>query len=345
MKKLHCSKCGGLNVIRRGVRRGKIKYFCKGCVSWFQINRGERKQGRRMLALHLSGLSYRSLGTEFGVNASTAYRRSLKEFQKLPHCADITRRFCDRFCGVLLVDGKFVHVKGYERKIPVLYGIDYLTHDIPTYILSVAENYQTCRSFFLSLRLLNYPLKAIVSDDNQNIYRSCVSVYRKAVTQLCYNHYKQSIRNLLGVRSDSVHVPFMKEIEFLFKKKRSREEFLTLAAKTSYRHRQNPTYAAILLDIQKRLPQLLAYTAGQQIPVTNNLIESYNSHFESRLKSIKGFDSFKQADCWLNAYFIKRRLKNFTDCTRKFHYLNHTCSLQQTIKTGLQLSDVYSFLK
>jgi hypothetical protein len=263
----------------------------------------------------------------------------------LPHCADITREYCDRFCGLLLVDGKYIAIKGYDRKIPVLYGIDYLTHDIPTYILSVAENYQTCRSFFSSLRLLNYPLQGIVSDDNINIYQAGTAIYPKVVTQLCQNHYKQSLRLGLGIGSNPNYRPFMKEIEFLFQKKRSLPEFTRLAGKLYVRYSHDQVCVGVMAEIQRRLPQLLAYTSLPGLPTTNNLIESYNSHLEGRLKTIKGFDSFEHANAWLNAYFIRRRLRKFTDCGGKFYHLNGKRSLELTLKTNLKIESLLSLIR
>jgi len=97
----------------------------------------------------------------------------MEELEKLPHCADVTRKYCNRFCGILLVDGKYLKVKGYDKKIPVIYGIDYLTHDIPTYTLAPSENYLVCLKLFKSFRLVNYTLQSLVSDDNSNIYEAC----------------------------------------------------------------------------------------------------------------------------------------------------------------------------
>lgn len=246
--------------------------------------------------------------------------------------------YCARFCGILVVDGKYIRVKGYERKIPVLYGIDYLTHDIPTYILSHGENYQTCHSFFTSLRLLKYPLQAIISDDNVNIYQAALSVYPKVVSQICHNHYKETIRQNLCVRTDDTYLPFMREIEILFAKRRSREEFAHVAGKIFHRYKHDTRCIAVLVDIQKRLPQLTAYMHQKHIPRTTNLIESYNSHLEGRLKTIKGFESFTHTDTWLNAYFLKRRLQKFTDCTKQFKNLNGTCSLEHTLRFSKTVS-------
>jgi len=241
-------------------------------------------------------MSFRSLGEEYGIGSATAYRRCLDALKNLPHCADITRGYCTNYCGILVVDGKYIKVKGYERKIPVVYGIDYLTHDIPTYIFSPAENYHTLHAFFSSLRLLNYPLQAVVSDDNQNIYQAAQHVYPKSISQICHNHYKETIRASLSVRTDPTYVPFMKRIEELFVKRRSEGEFQTIAGRILHQYKDDPRCVSVLIDIQKRLPQLTAYMSQRNIPRTTNLIESYNSNIEGRLKTIKGFESFTHTD-------------------------------------------------
>ncbi|MBD3279439.1 MAG: hypothetical protein GF390_01875 [Candidatus Pacebacteria bacterium] len=73
------------------------------------------------------------------------------------------------------------------------------------------------------------------------------------------------------------------------------------------------------------------------MPTTTNLIECFNSHLQGRLKTIKGFESFKHADLWLNAYFLRRRTKKFTDCRGKFRNLNGKTSLFKAKKPGIDL--------
>lgn len=345
-KTFHCPHCKSKEVNRKGVRRGNIKFVCKACNKWFQIRRGRKSlSGKDVLNLHLVGTSYRNIGRIASRTGSSIYRLSSSTISSLPHCADITRKYCSHFCGVLLVDGKYVKVKGYERKIPVFYGIDYLTHDIPTYIFSPAENYQTCLSFFSSLRLLKYPLQAIVCDDNINIQQACRQIYPNAVIQLCQNHYKQSIRVNLGIHTNTCHYPFMRSIEELFERKRSRGEFLHNAGNMFQKYGYVPEYKSILLDINRRMDVLCSYMNHPHVPRTNNLIESYNSHLESRLKTLKGFKSFSHADDWLNAYFIHRRSKTFTDCEGKFKRLNGFCSLQKTMKNPSKLSDILRLIR
>lgn len=244
-----------------------------------------------------------------------------------------------------MVDGKYISVKGYRRKIPVIYGVDYLTHDIPNYALSVSENYQVLRKFFASLRLANYPLQAVISDDNVNVPMACRYVYPNSIYQLCQNHYKQNLRQTLGLYQNSSYYEFMKQVETLFIRKLSIDDFRKKASNIYNKNKSDNLKVQIMLDIAKRSNELLAYTKLKHVPRTNNLIESFNSHLEGRLKTIKGFQSFKHADHWLNRYFIQRRLKPFTDCSGKFRKLNGKSSLQQTLKEDIKIEDILSLIR
>lgn len=180
---------------------------------------------------HLSGYSFRSIAEDLKISVGKSYETYFKVLQNLPVCVDITRLYCSKFCGILLVDGKYIKVKGYERKIPVIYGVDYLTHDIVHFVLGPSENYSLLLKFFTSLRLANYPLKAVVSDDNQNIPQACLRIYPNAITQLCQNHYKHNLRISLNLANDPIYTPFMKNVETLFCRKMGREEFKLRASK------------------------------------------------------------------------------------------------------------------
>ena len=267
----------------------------------------------------------------------SAYNYCLRALENLPHCADVTRKYCQRYSGIFLVDGKFIKVKKYDRKIPVIYGIDYQTHDIPTYILSKAENYQTCSKFFNSLKLLDFPILALICDDNINIYQTFQRYYPMATVQLCLNHYKESLRKRLSVRTDPTYIKFMREIELLLSQKRSLEDFNQRARVIVLKHQGNQTCVNIMLDIERRKPLLLGYLNQKRTPLTTNLIECFNSHLQGRLKTIKGFESFKHAKLWLNGYFLRRRTKKFTDCSGKFRRLNGKTSLSQAKKPGIDL--------
>lgn len=268
---------------------------------------------------------------------ATAYRRVQETLTTLPLCIDVTRTYCTRFSGILLVDGKYVSVKGYDRKIPVLYGVDYMTHDIPHMVFSVGENYPTCQSFFHSLSLANYPLQAVVCDDNQNIYQTARWAYPKTAIQLCHVHYLRSVRTLLDPEHTMMDARFFGDLCTLFVVKRSIQDFQGRAHTLYIQYGTIPSYRDILLDLEKRQALLLGYHAHRNTPTTTNLIESLNSHLQGRLDTIKGFESFHHAQTWLNGYFLKRRITPFTDCSRKFRYLNGKTSLSQTQKSGMDI--------
>ena len=344
-KKYSCPGCLSKSVIKRGVRRGKLKFYCKDCSSWFQINRKAEIRNASIISDHFAGLSFRSLGRKNGVNASTVWRRYASEVKKQIQVIDITRNYCSKFCGILLVDGKYISIKGYERKIPVIYGIDYLTHDIVHFVLGTSENYRLLLKFFTSLRLANYPLQALVSDDNQNLPQACLKVYPNAITQLCQNHYKQNLRVSLGLFKDTTYLMFMKNVETLFCRKMGAEEFKIRASKIYDAYHHDDLARSAMLDIAKRSGELTAYTKLTNVPRTTNLIESLNSHLEGRLKTIKGFESFKSANIWLNQYFIQRRLRPFTDCTKQFRSLNGKSSLEITLKDSYKIENLLKLIK
>lgn len=294
-----------------------------------------------LLKKHLDGVSFRSLADQHDISHMTAYRKCLKALKELPHCADVTRKHCLKYSGIFLVDGKFLRVKGYPSKIPVIYGIDYYTHDIPTYKLTVTENFLSLKVFFQSLRLLNYPLQALVSDDNLNIPQACLEVYPQTAWQLCTNHYKENIRRSLAVRTDPTYQPFMRQIELLFRQKRSEDDFNRAAKNTLHQFKSDPTCMAILIDIERRKANLTAHLKVKNTPQTTNLIESYNSHLNGRLKTIKGFESFQHANLWLNGYFLRRRVKRLSDCRGKFKRLNGKSSLQISSLKEVLFADLF----
>jgi transposase-like protein len=159
-----------------------------------------------------------------------------------------------------------------------------------------------------------------------------VRVYPEAKIQLCHNHYFENLRQYLSIRTSDVFQPFFYELKEAFKTKHHPKKRQALLAHITYKHRNNQTILGIMVDIEKRSDELFAYKQIKGCPSTNNIIESYNSHLNGRLKTIKGFDSYISAERWLNAWMIRRRTKTFTDCQKPFKHLNGKCSLSQTLK-------------
>jgi hypothetical protein len=93
----------------------------------------------------------------------------------------------------------------------------------------------------------------------------------------------------------------------------------------------------ILIELSRKQPYLQGYLQHKGTPTTTNLIESMNSHLEARVRPLKGFQSFKHAELWLNGYFLRRRTKKWTDCSGKFRRLNRKTSFEITKKPGIDM--------
>lgn len=110
------------------------------------------------------------------------------------------------------------------------------------------------------------------------------------------------------------------------------QQYSRRALQALRRYGENPIYRQIVQDMDRKHELLTASIWNRSCPRTTNLIEGYNSHLEQRLAAIKGFESYKTANLWLNAYVVKRRTTEFTDCKGRFTKLNGECPLFQTIQ-------------
>jgi transposase-like protein len=175
-----------------------------------------------------------------------------KGLERLPLCVDVTRAYCQKFSGILLVDGKYIAVKQYERKIPVLYGVDYSSHDIPHYRLAEAESYLVCKRFFESLKLTTYSLQAIVSDDNQNIYTAAQYVFPNVVIQLSHVHFLRNVRAILDCTHLHAHQTFFTELCELLVAKRSKQDFERGAAKLMHHFSHDVVCQGVLIELARK---------------------------------------------------------------------------------------------
>lgn len=253
---------------------------------------------------------------------------------RLPENTWLSREYGQRWGGRLNVDGKYVKVKGYDKKIPFIYGIDFLTHDIPVGILAPSESEVSYAKFFSLLKACRYPLEIAICDDTAPLHTALKHYYPKGRIQLCHTHYLENIRQQLKVRTEPRYQGFFYTLSSAFK--RNVHHFKRQAILRHLWHTQakkDKTIMFILLDIQARYRKLFAYDYHiSHCPKTNNIIEAFNSHLEARLKSIKGFESFHSAERFLNAWMVRRRTKVFTDCDHPFKHLNKKCSLQIVLK-------------
>lgn len=326
------------------------RFYCNDCSHYFGVDH-RRKKKASFLNLHLKGTSIRTLADHNKMCIRTAYRRMVEELEALPHNNDVTHDYCNRkrFGGELVVDGKYVKVKGYERKIPLLYGIDYRTHDIPICLLALSESFEAWKQFFTKLKNVDYPLITVTCDDNEAIKMAAEYVFPDVLAQMCHVHFLENIRKELQVRSDETYQGFMADIEkHIFALPVLGEKNLKRHIRwRAPKHSDDSLKIATLQRIFSHAEELTNYVKAEKwlkakCPKTTNIIESYNSQLEGRLKTIQGFKSFRTAERWLSAWILRRRLTPMTDCKGKFKKLNGTYSLEHTRRGKVQLPNFFS---
>jgi len=291
---------------------------------------------------------FRKLGDENNLSPAQTYARVIAELNQLPKNDWLTKTLCDprRFCRILIIDGKYIKVKDFSVRLPFIYGIDYLTHDIPYGDLYPTEDEMAFLDFFLKLRDLGYSPDIVVADDRAGLKQALNKVFPLARLQLCHNHYLENIRKQLNIRTDDRFVHFFNSLRSHI--------FLNTTDEYSYQEAWKYVWKEhtqgiqglqdILKDIDRRKTELFNYLKVKGAPNNTNLIELYNSHLNGRLKTIKGFQDIASAGRWLNAYLIRRRTKTLTDCEEKFKHLNKHCSLEFTIKKQASWPDALTNL-
>lgn len=272
-----------------------------------------------------------------------AYNRVFAELKLLPDCLELTRQYCKYSSGILIIDGKYIKVRGFKQKIPFIYAIDYETHDILFGMLVPAEDEASFLKFFQTLKELNYPLKVVVADDRTSLPLALKQVYPDVPVQLCLNHYVENIRLQLHIRTDETHRHFFNSLKKHVFDEYKNDKKLNTALRHVWTERceNMPIRQAIVLQIHKRRKELFVYKTIPNCPNNTNLIELFNSHFNARLKSLKGFKTKEHAELWLNGLLLRRRTKPFTDCGPKFKHLNGKCSLQMSMKKQAGWPDIF----
>lgn len=259
----------------------------------------------------------------------------------LPPNEWITGRFCERFSNILNIDGKFIKVRGYQKKIVFIYALDYLTHDIVVGILAQGESYEAFLRLFNTLKEVGYTPKVVISDETPALPLALGRVFPTSFQQLCHTHYIENIRILLKVRTEEKYRSFFNELVQIFAPGLLLAHRMFVLSSLEEKYAHDFVLNHTIKDIFEKYDLLFKFEAIPNCPRSNNIIEAFNSHLQGRLKTVKGFASWRGAERWLNAWVIRRRTKPFTDCEGRFKSLNGKCSLEETIYEKLKFEFVY----
>lgn len=156
-----------------------------------------------------------------GVSKKTICSLTNSVAKQLIHSNDLTAILQPQnYCGIILIDGKYVPVKKVEGKVnglvpksskrrgktkkglAILPFMDYETHDIPIHEVAYSENMWDVEQGFRKLKEIGYPLKAVVCDESMgNIAQVAKNVFPDVVIQTCLTHYSKNIDKAFKVNS------------------------------------------------------------------------------------------------------------------------------------------------
>lgn len=289
----------------------------------------------------MNGLSYRKIELQTGISKSKAQKICLEELKKLPDNNQFTYNHCNRFSQIYELDAKYVNIKGYERKLAFLWGVDYERHDFPIILLAKTESFQAWGKFCELFKIINHYPKLIVCDNNSPLKTAARYKFPNVKIQTCYNHFKEGVRRDFKIRSDGTYRQFSNEIDELLSIKRSTMDFESFLLRMFDYYKNDPVALQLIVNIGENKKEFLAFQGISGAPTTTNMIESFNSHLEARLKPLHHFHSFAHAKLWLNGYVLKRRYTKFVSCKGKFKRMNGRRPLDMTKKVDVVLPGLF----
>lgn len=278
----------------------------------------------------------RILGRRYRLSRTAIMRLVHKVTSVVKDSARVAQNFPLRWSGILVVDGKSIRVynklakkldlskfteleRKYLHKKVWLCGIDYLTGDLPHYDLADEETMIDLVLFFRVLKQINYPLRVLVSDGNEEIKRAARHVYGNSFAhQLCTRHFTEGLKRKArenGLEFDSRTGDLVTLIQSIIEAD-APEVSLENLEKLKCGKFINPTQQEILKMFNERMNELTTHLQYQElnIPHTSNDIENVFRQLNLRLKSIGTFGDFKHARNYLKAWALWRRTTKFTDC-------------------------------
>jgi len=234
-----CVECGRYKAIRKGKRREKERFKCLTCGAQFE--KGKDKEPKKITGLellrdHLDKTSYRGLSQRYNLHKTGLCRLINDELRLLPTNYELTKKLMTqtKYSGRLIVDGKYIPIKeqaiinlppeiaswlGQRNKIPrsrkrqkirhgktLIWGCDYLSHDILHQELGDGENSFVINDYFRKLKELQYPLISLTVDDKEEIPRAAIRYYPTVIIQLCIRHYARKIGRELGTGAIKIKI-------------------------------------------------------------------------------------------------------------------------------------------
>lgn len=316
--------------------------------------REDDEECRTIVRESLERASVRILSRRFKKTKKVIMRIIHRMTARLPDSATIAQKFRPAWSGILVCDGKVVKVYDpLAEKIDAQYfsageyralhrrrwlcGIDYGTGDLPHYALAESENKIDLVLYFQTLKSVNYPMNAVVSDGNPYIIEAARFVYGDHIIwQRCTRHFIEDLKRLLPTEESKEEE--RAELEGLISLIQRVIEADTLEESGEHLIELRRCYQTIRSPLKLPIAKLFKHAKQDltahllypelHLPHTSNDIENLFKQLMLRIKSIGRFHHQEYARDYLNAWALWRRFTPFTDCKRSRKHRNKKAPLQ-----------------
>lgn len=295
--------CGAYRVIKKGIRRGLTRYFCKACRKSFSSSRRPKKKDKKIWKRYIWNKQTKNqLASDYHVGEKkiTVILDRYELFKKVHRPREI----------IAVIDATY-----FGRKNGVLVARDPNKKE-NLYCCEIAnetkEDYRKARMY---LEELGYMLKAVVLDGK----RGMPSVFKDILVQICQFHQWQIVRRKLTLRPKlESHQALLSIGRWISKTNRKELKRMLDAFEKKYKKELNEkTYTlgtnrwrfthvklrSAYGSLIRNLPNLYTYQDHPELNIpntTNSLDGSFNtlkSHVnvhrglrpDRRLKIIKGY--------------------------------------------------------
>lgn len=336
-----------------------LRISCKACRFTGPLRarvglRTDEEICRKIARESLERASIRILARRYEKSKDTITEIVHRVTESLPGSVSIAQKFRPLWSGVLVFDGKVVRVydklaqkfdrhhltddeRRWMHKMRWLCGMDYGTGDLPHYELADSESKIDLVMYFKTLKSLNYPLKALVSDGNHDIPKAARFVFGAGfVHQRCTRHFTEDLKRLLpneeGKEAERAQLEgLIVRIQRVIEAESLAQASASLAELRRYsRSCASPIERTMLRMFKKAAEKLTAHLLYSELslPHTTNDIESLFKQLMLRLRSLGRFYHHRYARNYLKAWALLRRFTPFTDCRGGRRHRNRKAPLE-----------------
>lgn len=288
-----CPLCGSLETKKNGHHRGKSRYYCKDCKSYF-TDRRKHISDRNMFIWFERWVCYKQSIEQLAAQSGYSQHTLLRYFHRmLPLCPEWQMQRRDKIN--LMIDGTY-----FPNDICLILYRDYRYRITQLYRFSKKESFREIKEDLQNILNLDIQIESVTCDGASNIIKAVQEVCPEAILQRCTFHVAHQVGLKLTKRPESKAAQELLELSKLLCKVETQpdaqlwmrafidwyhnhEEFINEKSSDQesgrwwYKHK-NLHYCTT--HIKRAIPHLFNYTRYPNIPKTSNSIESFFGHLK-----------------------------------------------------------------